>query len=280
MPEIISAIHQLRQTLPSGGSDLPVGLVPTMGALHDGHARLIQLARQECGTVVVSIFVNQLQFDRRDDFNGYPRDLDRDVEVAFRQGADIVFAPSTEEVYPQPPVCKIDVGSLGEHLCGRFRPGHFAGVATVVMKLLQIVQPGRAYFGEKDAQQLAIIRRLVADFNVPVAIVGVPTVREPDGLALSSRNRRLNPANRPLALALYRALDTVRQRIASGETDPDVLRALAATEVPTEPSVTLEYLEVVDPSDLQPVARVEGPVLVAGALWVNGVRLIDNVHCE
>ena len=174
-------------------------------------------------------------------------------------GADIVFAPTAADMYPEPTACTVDVGRLGEGLCGRFRPGHFQGVATVVMKLLQIVQPDLAYFGEKDAQQLAIIRRLAADFNVPVEIVGVPTVRDGDGLALSSRNRRLSEA---------------------GATDSAAIRARALEEVPQDASVKIEYLELVSPSDLCPVERVAGPVLAAGALWVGGVRLIDNVYCE
>src|SRR6185312_4466595 len=165
-----------------------LGLVPTMGALHDGHIRLIDQARRECDAVAVSIFVNPLQFDRNDDLENYPRTLEADRQLCERMGVDVVFAPRAAEMYPSEPICTVDVGRLGDHLCGRSRPGHFRGVATVVLKLLNMVQPHRAYFGEKDAQQLAIVRRLVRDFNVPVTIVSVPTVREPDGLALSSRN--------------------------------------------------------------------------------------------
>jgi pantoate ligase/cytidylate kinase len=280
MTELVNAISRIRQRLSTREPATRLGLVPTMGALHAGHASLINRARQECGIVVVSIFVNPLQFDSRADLEGYPHDLEVDLQFCSRMGADIVFAPTAEDMYPEPPACTVDVGRLGEGLCGRFRPGHFQGVATVVMKLLQIVQPGLAYFGEKDAQQLAIIRRLVADFNVPVGIVGVPTIRDGDGLALSSRNRRLSEGDRVLAPALYQALDTVRRDVAAGATDPAAIRARALEEVPQDASVKIEYLELVNPSDLRPVERVAGPVLAAGALWVGGVRLIDNVYCE
>ena len=280
MTELVDAISKIRQRLSTRASATRLGLVPTMGALHAGHASLINRARQECGITVVSIFVNPLQFDSRADLEGYPHDLDVDLQFCSRMGADIVFAPTAADMYPEPPACTVDVGRLGEGLCGRFRPGHFQGVATVVMKLLQIVQPDLAYFGEKDAQQLAIIRRLVADFNDPVEIVGVPTVRDGDGLALSSRNQRLSGGARALAPALYRALDTVRRDVAAGATDPAAIRTRALEEVPQDASVKIEYLELVSPSDLRPVERVAGPVLAAGALWVGGVRLIDNVYCE
>jgi pantoate--beta-alanine ligase len=280
MTELVDAISRIRQRLSTREPATRLGLVPTMGALHAGHASLINRARQECGIVVVSIFVNPLQFDSRADLDGYPHDLEADLQFCGRMGADIVFAPTAADMYPEPTACTVDVGRLGEGLCGRFRPGHFQGVATVVMKLLQIVQPDLAYFGEKDAQQLAIIRRLAADFNVPVEIVGVPTVRDGDGLALSSRNRRLSEGDRALAPALYRALDTVRRDVAAGATDSAAIRARALEEVPQDASVKIEYLELVSPSDLCPVERVAGPVLAAGALWVGGVRLIDNVYCE
>jgi pantoate--beta-alanine ligase len=228
---------------------------------------------------VVTIFVNPLQFDRADDLERYPRTLETDVAMCRERGADVVFAPAPAEMYPEPPVLTIEVGRIADHLCGRYRPGHFGGVATVVMKLFQIVQPDRAFFGEKDAQQLAVIRRLVADFNLPIEIVAVPTVREPDGLALSSRNRRIAAADRPAALTLYRALQRACREIAAGIAAPDEVRSAAAAEVSPDPAVKLEYLEVVDPADMQPVDRIAAPVLVAGALWVRDVRLIDNVRC-
>ena len=277
--ELIESIGHLRLRLNAAHrSNITIGLVPTMGALHAGHVRLIEEARHDCQAVAVSIFVNPLQFDREDDLLRYPRTLDADRQICARFGVDVVFAPSVEEMYPLPLECAIDVGRLADHLCGKYRPGHFRSVATVVMKLLGIVQPDRAYFGEKDAQQLAIIRRMVADLNVPVEIVGVPTVREPDGLALSSRNVRLGPAERESATALFRALQKADRQIASGETDPESVKRVAAAEIPQDnPSLKLEYLEMVDPDSLQPVTLIAGPVRVAGALWVGPIRLIDNV---
>lgn len=256
-----------------------IGFVPTMGALHEGHATLVREARHGNDYVVVSIFVNPLQFDRKDDLDHYPRTLDSDLALCRDLGVDVVFAPPASELYPEPPEMTVQVGQLGRHLCGASRPGHFEGVATVVLKLLQIVQPDHAYFGEKDAQQLAVIRRLVADFNLPVEIVGVPTVREPDGLAMSSRNRRLTPSGRIAALALTRALTVARQAIEAGECSPAALRVIAAGQIVPDGTVRLDldYLEVVDPHTMQPVGEVTGPVLVAGALWVDGVRLIDNL---
>ena len=255
-----------------------IGLVPTMGALHAGHARLIEEARAECQHVAVSIFVNPLQFDRDDDLRRYPRTLDGDRALCDHLGVDVVFAPAVEEIYPDPPECTVDVGHLADHLCGPYRPGHFRGMATVVLKLFGIVQPDRAYFGEKDAQQLAIIRRLVADMNLPVAIVGVATVREADGLALSSRNRHLSPAERQSGIALFHALQTANQLIASGERDSERVKRLAGAAVPVgDGALRLEYLEIVDPQNMQPVAHIAGPVRVAGALWVGATRLIDNL---
>jgi pantoate--beta-alanine ligase len=255
-----------------------VGLVPTMGALHAGHRRLIERARAECDLVIVSIFVNPLQFDRPDDLHAYPRTMDADVAVCTAARVDIVFAPTAEEMYPQPLETLVEVGRVAEHLCGRFRPGHFRGVATVVMKLLQIAEPHRAYFGEKDAQQLAVIRRMVADLDVPVEIVGVPTVREADGLALSSRNQRLSSDERRAATVLYRALDDARSRVADGMADVSTLKAAAERLVAAQPGVRLEYFEIVDPVDMQPLTCVDGTAVAAAAIWVGRTRLIDNVQ--
>jgi pantoate--beta-alanine ligase len=278
--EVITTIAGLRARLAQRRGRGVVGFVPTMGALHEGHASLLRAARAECATVVASIFVNPTQFDRPEDLEKYPRTLDADLRVCDAAGVDVVFAPAVEEMYPRPLACAVEVGRLADHLCGRFRPGHFRGMATVVMKLLQIVQADRAYFGEKDAQQLAIIRRLVADFDVPTTIVGVPTVREPDGLALSSRNVHLTASERQQAPALYRALCEAARQIQSGVTDPAAIVKQSTKEIPQDDGVRLEYLEVVDPEELQPVVRVSGPVLVAGALWVGKTRLIDNVTAE
>lgn len=275
----IASIAELREKLAPWRKSGTMGLVPTMGALHAGHARLIELARKECRTVVVSIFVNPLQFGRDDDLKRYPRMLERDLEFCSARGVDIVFAPTATEMYPTTPVCTVDVGHLGDHLCGRYRHGHFRGVATVVLKLLDIVQPDTAYFGEKDAQQLAIIRRIVADFNLPVVIVGIPTVREADGLAISSRNSHLNPAERTLAPALYHALCEARKQIAAGVADVDAVKGSASKQMPSDPAVRLEYLEIVNPDDMQPVERITGVVCAVAAMWVGSTRLIDNMMC-
>lgn len=278
---LIETIAELRgQAAPARRSELAIGFVPTMGALHAGHARLIERARSQCGCVVVSIFVNPLQFDRADDLERYPRTRASDLDLCRSLGVDIVFAPAVGEMYPGEPSCLVQVGRLGDHLCGRFRPGHFSGVATVVLKLFEIVQPDTAFFGEKDAQQLAVIRRLVRDFNIPVHIEGVETVREADGLALSSRNRGLNLEERRLAVSLYDALCDARERITGGASDPAAVKAAAAARIPADERLRLEYLEIVDPVEIQPVETIAGRVLVAGALWVGSTRLIDNVICD
>jgi len=272
--ETISRLRAWRSGLPR---DTRVALVPTMGALHAGHAALMAAARRDGSVVAVSIFVNPLQFNNKDDLARYPRTLDTDVAFCREHGVDLVFAPSATEVYPQAPECSVDVGRLADHLCGPFRPGHFRGVATVVLKLFDMVQPDRAYFGEKDAQQLAIVERLVADLNLPIAIVGVPTVREADGLAMSSRNRHLSVDERRVAASLYRSLLEARQEISSGEKQPAAIIRAAAAVIPRSDGLKLEYLEIVDPNTMQPVDEINGPVRVAGALWVGSTRLIDNL---
>jgi pantoate--beta-alanine ligase len=277
--EIVETIAGLRARVAARRSAGPVGLVPTMGALHEGHASLIRQARADCSSVVVSIFVNPIQFDRPEDLERYPRSLDVDAALCASLGVDLVFAPPVAEMYPVALECRVEVGRLADHLCGRFRPGHFSGVATVVLKLFEIVQQDRAYFGEKDAQQLAVVRRIVSDFNVRTTIVGVPTVREPDGLALSSRNQRLDPHERQLAPALYHALQRVKSAIADGVSNVSELKQLAVGEIPPDPRLRLEYFEIVDSMDFQPVDAVTGPVVAAGALWVGTTRLIDNMRC-
>jgi pantoate--beta-alanine ligase len=277
----VETIESLRRRLaPLRRADATVGFVPTMGALHAGHASLMDRARRECGAVVVSIFVNPLQFDRADDLARYPRTLEADLEICAAHGVDVVFTPDAREMYPSgAAVCTVDPGSMADHCCGRYRAGHFRGVATVVAKLLNIVQPEVAYFGEKDAQQLAVIRRLVLDLNLPVTIVGVPTVREEDGLALSSRNVNLDAEERRLAPSLYAALQEAAVRIESGMTEPSAVRDAASARLPRDERLRLEYLEIVDPDRFQPVARIDGDVIVAAALWVGSTRLIDNVRC-
>lgn len=258
------------------GQGKTVGVVPTMGALHEGHAALMRQARAETGYVVVTVFVNPIQFDRPEDLARYPRDLATDVKLCERMGADAVFAPSAEEMYPGRLLTSVEVTGVSDKLEGEFRPGHFKGVATVVAKLLNIVGADRAYFGEKDAQQLAVIQKMAADLNLPSQIVPVATVRERDGLALSSRNRLLTEEQRRLAPALYRALSAARDRIQGGAS-PAEARAAALASLAGTPEIEVQYLEVADAATMQPVERVAGPVRVAAAVWLGKVRLIDNV---
>ena len=278
--DLLETIPELRQRLsPVRDGDTLIGLVPTMGALHAGHTALIKQARHECQCVVVSIFVNPLQFNRKDDLRCYPRTLTTDVNICRDLGVDVVFAPRDEEMYPSSPLCTVEVTRIADHLCGEYRPGHFRGVATVVLKLFQLIQPARAYFGEKDAQQTAVVRQLIRDFNVPVELIEVPIVREPDGLAVSSRNAHLNPDERQVAVVLYRALCEGRRQISAGVTDAAVVREQVETCLPNDRRLRLEYLEVVDTVEMQPVKRINGCVRITGALWVGTTRLIDNVFC-
>ncbi len=254
-----------------------IGFVPTMGALHEGHGALIRQARIECGFVVVSVFVNPIQFDRQDDYERYPRTLATDAEFCRANGAAVVFAPSADEMYGVPQLTFVEVSGLSDSLCGEFRPGHFRGVATVVNKLFNIVQPDSAYFGEKDAQQLAVIRRMVDDLNMPVGVVPVATVREADGLAMSSRNRRLSPEERRAAPALYQALLAARSAIQRGGTEPAAVKDAALAVLLGFPQLRVEYLEIVDDATQQPVERIDGPVRVSLAAWLGQTRLIDNI---
>jgi pantoate--beta-alanine ligase len=254
-----------------------IGLVPTMGALHDGHLSLIGRARATCDEVVVSLFVNPTQFDEAADLDAYPRDEARDAALAEAAGADLLFTPAPAEVYPPGFDTTVTVGGVSGALEGELRgPGHFAGVATVVCKLLNMAQPDAAFFGQKDAQQVAVIRRLVRDLDIPVEIEVGATIREPDGLALSSRNARLRGHERERALALRRALDAVRARAAAGERDADALAA-AGRAAMTAFSVEPEYVALVAPDTFAPVRSVgDEQVLVAVAARVGDVRLIDN----
>ena len=269
--EMLARVRRMRAT---------IGLVPTMGALHEGHGRLIETARRETDCVVVSVFVNPIQFDRPDDLARYPRTLAADQSFSEAHGADIVFAPSEEAMYPQQQRAFVEVARVGDELCGRFRPGHFRGVATVVLKLLNITQPDRAYFGEKDAQQLAVIRRMTRDLNLPVEIVPVPTARDSDGLALSSRNGHLSVDERQIAPILFQSLLLSQKLIAGGSSTAADVKAAALAVLGRQPLARVEYLEIVDPEDMQPVERIAGPVRVAGAIWVGSTRLIDNMLCE
>ncbi len=252
-----------------------VGVVMTMGALHEGHETLLRAARERADHVLVTIFVNPLQFGPNEDFDRYPRTLDADLEVCRRAGADLVFAPSVTDMYPGgEPAVRVNPGPLGEDLEGLSRPGFFHGVLTVVLKLLQLTRPELAFFGEKDYQQLTLVRRMCRDLDVPVEVVGVPTVREPDGLALSSRNRYLSPIERQVALGLSRAL---RAGVEAAEANRDagaVLTAAHAAFGAAAPDARLDYLVLTDP-DLAP-GPVHGPARLLIAAWVGGTRLIDN----
>lgn len=257
-----------------------LGLVPTMGALHNGHGALLDEARRRCSVVVASIFVNPLQFNQSSDYTLYPRVLGDDVAFCTARGVDYIFAPLDEEMYPEPQRAFVDVEEVSQHLCGQNRPGHFRGVATVVLKLFHIIRPHLAFFGEKDYQQLAVVRRLVRDLNVPLEVVAVPTVREPDGLALSSRNRRLTLKERAFAPYLYKALLAAQESIACEERNAAAIKARASRILYPVPEIKLEYLELVDPDTIGPVDYVEGPVRAALAAWIGKTRLIDNVLCE
>ncbi len=253
-----------------------IGLVPTMGALHDGHLSLVRRARADGRLVVMSVFVNPTQFDAGEDLAAYPRDAARDAELADQGGVDILFAPPVSEVYPDGFATTVTVTGVSDGLCGHHRgPAHFAGVATVVTKLLNMVGPDAAYFGQKDAQQAAVIRRLVRDLDIPVRIEVCPTVREADGLAMSSRNSRLRPAERRRAAGLHRALRAAEDAAAAGERDPLALARVARRKL-AEHEIEPEYVELVSPETMAPADGVDGPVLLAVAAQVGRARLIDN----
>ena len=254
-----------------------IGFVPTMGALHAGHLSLIDLARPRSDTVIASVFVNPTQFGPGEDFDRYPRDLEGDSRLLAQAGADILFAPSAEEMYPPGASTYVNVEGLSDRLCGRSRPGHFRSVATVVSKLFHIVEPHVAVFGQKDAVQLAVIRRMVRDLDLDIEIIAAPIVREPVGLAMSSRNRYLGGEERHQALALYRALTQAQKAFAGGEKDPSRLRDGMAALLRAAPSVSLEYAEIVDADSLLPVESVRPGALFAVAAKVGTTRLIDNI---
>jgi pantoate--beta-alanine ligase len=257
-----------------------LGFVPTMGALHEGHLSLVRAAKTACDVVAASIFVNPTQFGPNEDLVKYPRSFDRDCELLEREGVELLFAPSVEEMYPAGAVTWVTVGGLSERLDGRSRPGHFRGVTTVVAKLFNIVEPDAAFFGQKDAAQVAIIRRMVRDLNLPVEIVVGPIVREADGLAMSSRNAYLDPEQRKRALVLHRSLMRVQRLAEDGERDAAKLLAAGRAEFAGEAAVRLDYFEIVDPDTLDSVEDVAGGALVAVAAVVGSTRLIDNVVLE
>jgi pantoate--beta-alanine ligase len=254
-----------------------VGLVPTMGALHAGHLSLLDVARPDCDVLVVSIFVNPLQFGPREDLDRYPRDLAGDAALLQGRGCDLVFAPEVDDMYAAEPIIRIDPGALGAVLCGRSRPGHFQGVATVVAKLFHSIQPDIAVFGQKDAQQLVVLQRMVRDLDWPLRLRVAPIVRDPDGLALSSRNRYLEPRERREALRLHAALCAARAAIAAGERRGAEVEDILRRTLSAGSGLRIDYAAVVDPSDLSPRARLEGRCLLAVAAFVGATRLIDNL---
>ncbi|MEP7202365.1 MAG: pantoate--beta-alanine ligase [Ilumatobacteraceae bacterium] len=253
-----------------------IGCVPTMGALHAGHLALIEEAARRCDVVVVTIFVNPLQFNRGDDFNKYPRPIDDDVEACRAMGVAAVYAPTADVMYPVGFDTHVEPGQLADSLEGASRPGHFRGVATVVAKLFGSIQPDVAVFGQKDFQQLAIIRRMVADLDMHVEVVALPTVREPDGLAISSRNRRLGPAERRASGCLSQALRLVADALSGGQHDSSQLLTIARERIAEEPLAKLDYVEIVDPATLAPLAAVDHQAVIVIASWFGDVRLIDN----
>lgn len=255
-----------------------VGFVPTMGYLHEGHLSLMRRARAENQVVVISVFVNPLQFGPSEDFERYPRDMERDARMAEEVGVDYLFAPAVEEMYPDGRIeTRVEVGRIGEVGEGRFRPGHFAGVATVCVKLFGIVGCDRAYFGEKDLQQLAVIRQVVRDLDLPLTIVGCPALREPDGLVMSSRNGYLGAEERTAAAALSEALFAARERVAEGERSAEKARRLVEEHLASEPRVRTEYVEVVDPDTLEPLDEIRERAAITLAAFVGSTRLIDSV---
>ena len=270
--ETIDAMKQLRPKLAE-----PVGLVPTMGYLHEGHLSLVRQARLENQSLVVSIFVNPTQFGPQEDFRQYPRDPQRDLALLEKDKTDIVFMPSVAEMYPPRFNSWVEVGKVTERLEGASRPGHFRGVATVVAKLFNIIQPTRAYFGQKDAQQAIVIKKMVADLNMNVEIVILPTVREPDGLAVSSRNIYLNPEERQAAVVLCQALSLAQKRWVQGETDAQTIRQQMIALIQKEPLATIDYASVADAETLDELDRVKSPALVSMAVRIGKTRLIDNI---
>lgn len=279
--KIVKTIEEVREQVKAWRREgLSVGLVPTMGYLHEGHQSLIARSVAENDRTVVSDFVNPIQFGPAEDLATYPRDLERDAALCEATGANLIFNPEVEEMYAPDFCTYVDMDHLTKGLCGASRPIHFRGVCTVVSKLFHIVQPDRAYFGQKDAQQLAVIRRMVRDLNMPLEVVGCPIIREDDGLAKSSRNTYLSAEERQAALCLSRALNKGKAAIEAGETDAAKVKAMITAEIEAEPLSRIDYVEIVDWNNLEPVASTEGSILTAIAVYIGKTRLIDNFIIE
>jgi pantoate--beta-alanine ligase len=276
--QIISSIREMQQTvLALRAKGHTIGFVPTMGYLHEGHLTLLKQARKENDVVVLSVFVNPLQFGPNEDFDRYPRDIERDERVAQEAGVDYLFYPSVEEMYPRPLTTKVTVTARTNVLCGEKRPGHFDGVAAVLLKLFNIAMPHRAYFGMKDAQQVAVVQGLISDYNIPVTLVPVETVREEDGLAKSSRNVYLSEDERKEAPALYQSLQLAKEAVEKGERSPEAIKALVTDYIVTHTSGEVDYVEVYSYPELTELKEIEGKIIVAIAVKFTKARLIDNI---
>ena len=279
--EIIRTVADMKARAAAWKAEgLSIGLVPTMGSLHEGHESLMDAAREASDRVVVSVFVNPIQFGPGEDYEAYPRDLERDARICERHGVDVVFHPEVDDMYAPAHNTFVVMETLTDSLCGASRPGHFRGVCTVVTKLFNIVQPHRAFFGQKDAQQLAIIKRMVADLNMNVTVVGCPIVREADGLAKSSRNAYLSAEERQAALVLSRAVFAGKEAVEAGERDAAVLKALMSGIIEAEPLARIDYVEVVDGATMQPTDAIGAMALIAMAVYIGNTRLIDNFIFE
>jgi pantoate--beta-alanine ligase len=278
--QILTTVREMQQACRNLRRASTLGLVPTMGALHDGHLSLVRRALAECDAVAASIFVNPTQFAPGEDYATYPRCFDEDCAKLEAAGTTLLFSPSPEEMYPSGPTTFVEVPGIGDRLDGASRPGHFRGVATVVAKLFHITGPDRAYFGQKDAAQIAVLRAMIRDLNLPVRLVACPIIREQDGLAMSSRNRRLSPQNRRRALILHRALQAACELLEAGETSADVLRNALLETFTADEGVRLDYAAIVNPSTLLPVEDTAQGALIAVAAWVGSTRLIDNILTE
>lgn len=273
--EVLNTVAEFRRA--RGALSGSLGLVPTMGFLHKGHLSLVEAAREQNGHLAVSIFVNPTQFGPNEDFSRYPRDEERDLALLRDAGVGLVFMPVVEEIYPEGATTYVDVGPMSEVLEGKFRPGHFRGVATVVLKLFEIVRPDRAYFGRKDAQQLVVVRKMVRDLHLDVEIVPMPTLREPDGLAMSSRNTFLSPPERLSALCLHKALTLAQEMWTRGLRDAEAFRSRMRELIEMEEAAVIDYVSVAHPDTLDELERIQGPALVSMAVRIGRTRLIDNV---
>lgn len=281
MITIVKTIEEVRAQVKAWRAEgLTVGLVPTMGYLHEGHQSLIARSVAENDRTVISDFVNPIQFGPTEDLATYPRDIERDAALCESTGANLIFHPEADEMYAPDFCTYVDMDHLTKGLCGKTRPIHFRGVCTVVSKLFHIVQPDRAYFGQKDAQQLAVIRRMVRDLNMPLTIVGCPIIREEDGLAKSSRNTYLSAEERKAALCLSRGLNKGKAAVEAGETDAEKVKAIITAEIEAEPLSRIDYVEIVDWNNLEPVSSTEGSILAAVAVYIGKTRLIDNFIIE